>query len=517
MRVCDVLIAGAGPTGLVLALWLTRFGVRVRIVDKVGEPGTTSRAIGVQARTLEFYRQIGLAEDVVARGLRFGTANLWVRSRRAARVAFGDMGVGVSPYPYMLMFPQDEHERLLIERLGRLGVGVERPTELVGFDERGEGIVAQLRHADGSDEACEASYLAGCDGARSRVRDRLGVGFPGGTYAHVFYVADVVGTGPVMNHELHVALDDAGFLAAFPMQGDGHARLIGTLKDTAVEGGRALQWADVSAVILQRLGIEVSRVNWFSTYHVHHRVAARFRAGRAFLLGDAAHIHSPVGAQGLNTGLGDAVNLAWKLAAVIQRRGSGQLLDTYEPERIAFAHRLIATTDRAFQAVTSDGPIARFIRTRVVPAVMPRLFALTPMRHFMFRTISQTAIEYRDSALSSGSAGGIRAGDRLPWLAADDGADPGPALDNFAPLRTLDWQVHVCGAASEALGALCAARGLALRAFPWRDSMAATGFARDAAYLIRPDGYVGCAAPAGEVASLGRYMDAWTIRPRSGV
>ena len=193
MRDCDVLIAGAGPTGLVLALWLAHFGVRVRIVDKVGEPGTTSRAIGVQARTLELYRQIGLAEDVVARGLKFGAANLWVRSRRAARVAFGDMGVGVSPYPYMLMFPQDEHERLLIERLERLGVGVERPTELVGFDERGDGIVAQLRHADGSDETCEAGYLAGCDGARSRVRDRLGVGFPGGTYAHVFYVADVVG------------------------------------------------------------------------------------------------------------------------------------------------------------------------------------------------------------------------------------------------------------------------------------------------------------------------------------
>ena len=358
MRDCDVLIAGAGPTGLVLGLWLTHLGVRVRIVDKVAEPGTTSRAIGVQARTLELYRQIGLAEDIVALGLKFGAANLWVRSRRAARVAFGDMGVGVSPYPYMLMFPQDEHERLLIDRLGRLGIGVERPTQLVDFDDRGDRVVAQLKRADGSDETCEASYLAGCDGARSRVRDRLGVGFPGGTYAHIFYVADVVGTGPVMNHELHVALDDAGFLAAFPMQGDRHARLIGTVRDTAVEGGRTLQWADVSAVILQRLGIEVEKVNWFSTYHVHHRVAAHFRAGRAFLLGDAAHIHSPVGAQGLNTGLGDAVNLAWKLAAVIQRRGSDRLLDTYEPERIAFAHRLIYATDSAIQAGRSSGAIA---------------------------------------------------------------------------------------------------------------------------------------------------------------
>jgi 2-polyprenyl-6-methoxyphenol hydroxylase-like FAD-dependent oxidoreductase len=511
---CEVLIAGAGPTGLVLALWLTHLGVRVRIVDKVAEPGTTSRAIGVQARTLEFYRQVGLADDVIARGLKFGTANLWVRSRRVACVPFGDMGEGVSPYPYMLMFPQDEHERLLIDRLESLGVTVERPTELVGFEDRGDRITARLKRADASDETCEAIYVAGCDGARSVVRDVLGVGFPGGTYAHLFYVADVVGTGPVMNHELHVALDDAGFLAAFPMQGNGHARLIGTVKETAVEARRALEWSDVSGVILERLGIEVERVNWFSTYHVHHRVAARFRAGRAFLLGDAAHIHSPVGAQGLNTGLGDAINLAWKLAAVLQQRGPARLLDTYEPERIAFANRLIATTDRAFQAVTSDGPIARFIRTRAVPFVMPRLFSLTAMRRFMFRTISQTVIEYRDSALSSGGAGDIKAGDRLPWLPADEGAEP---RDNFEPLRSLDWQVHVYGNAVPELAALCAARRLALHVFPWRDSRRSAGFAPDAVYLIRPDGYVGCATDASDATTLERYLDAWVIRTRSGV
>jgi len=433
--------------------------------------------------------------------------------RRVARVPFGDMGAGISPYPYMLMFPQDEHERLLIERLGELGMRIERPTELVGFEERGDRVIAQLRGADGASESCEASYLAGCDGARSEVREKLGIRFPGGTYAHVFYVADAVGNGAVMNHELHVALDDAGFLAAFPMRGDGHARLIGTVKDTAVETNRALQWSDVSGVILDRLRVNVTRLNWFSTYHVHHRVAARFRAGRVFLLGDAAHIHSPVGAQGLNTGLGDAVNLAWKLAAVLQQRGPAELLDTYEPERIAFARRLIATTDRAFQAVTSDGPIARLIRTRLVPMLMPRLFGLTFVRRFMFRTVSQTAIQYRKSALAAGAGGTIEGGDRLPWAPADE--SPG-APDNFAPLRSLDWQVHVYGAAPPALAELCSAHRLGLETFSWRDSLGAAGFARDAAYLIRPDGYVGCAAPGDDSASLERYLNTWVMRPRSG-
>ena len=512
MQRSDVLIAGAGPTGLVLALWLTHLGVSVRIVDRVAQPGTTSRALGVQARTLEFYRQIGIADEVIARGLKFVAANLWVQGRRIARMPFGDFGTGVSPYPFMLIFPQDAHERLLIDLLAALGVSIERPTELVSFDERGDRVSAQLKHADGRTETCEATYLAGCDGAHSTVRETLRTGFPGGTYAHMFYVADAVGSGPVMNHELHVALDSAGFLAAFPMPGDSHARLIGTVKDSAVDAQRPLEWNDVSAVILKQLGVVVDRVNWFSTYHVHHRVAAQFRAGRAFLLGDAAHLHSPVGAQGMNTGLGDAVNLAWKLAAVVQQRAGERLLDTYEPERIAFARRLVATTDRAFQVVTSDSAGANFIRTRIVAHVMPWLLSLDAMRRFMFRTISQTAIEYRQSALSSGTAGRVSAGDRLPWIRLGNGAAAG---DNFASLQSLDWQVHVYGEVSAAVADWCKSSGIALHVYAWHQTMQASGLARNAAYLIRPDGYVGCAAGTADDTALRDYVNDWRLRSRN--
>jgi 2-polyprenyl-6-methoxyphenol hydroxylase-like FAD-dependent oxidoreductase len=509
----DVLIAGAGPTGLVLALWLQRLGVRVRIVDKAAEPGTTSRALVVHARTLELYQQIGIADALVGEGLRFAAINLWVRGRKAARVAFGDIGAGLSPYPYMLIYPQDQHERFLIERLKEQGVRIDRPTEVVGFEERGDRVAVHLKRSDGGDEICEAAFLAGCDGARSIVREKLGTGFPGGTYSHLFYVADADGSGPVMNQELHVALDDVDFLAVFPMKGEGRARLVGWVRQASETQRDALQWKDVSRSIIEHLGIDVTRVNWFSTYHVHHRVAVHFRAGRTFLLGDAAHIHSPVGGQGMNTGIGDAVNLAWKLAAVLQGRADDQLLDTFEPERIAFAKRLVATTDRIFQLVTSEGRLARFVRLHVVPRVLPALATLNATRRFMFRTASQTAIDYRSSKLSAGIAGKIRGGDRLPWIKLD--SSPAGRADNFAPLVSLDWQLHVYGDVAPAISSVCKATGLPLHSFPWQDAMRSAGFVRNAVYLVRPDGYVGFADRDANAANLQQYLIDHQLRPRS--
>lgn len=504
MSETQVLVAGAGPTGLVLALWLTRLGVRVRIIDEAAEPGTTSRALVVQARTLEFYSQIGLAQAVVAGGLELAALNLWVQGRRVAHLPFGASGTGISPFPHPLIYPQDQHERLLIDRLAAAGVTVERRAVLLGFEDEGGRILARLRRADAVEEICAADYLAGCDGARSTVREALGTGFPGGTYADLYYVADVDASGPVMNGELHVALDEADFIAVFPLQGAGRARLIGVVRRLPHDQQAKLTWEDVSPAILRRMGITVERVNWFSTYHVHHRVAAQFRKGRAFLLGDAAHIHSPVGGQGMNTGIGDAVNLAWKLAAVLTGRADPRLLDSYEPERIAFARRLVATTDRAFTLVTSRGPVARRARVDLVPRLFPVLFRLRLMRRLLFRTISQTRVRYRASSLSAGRAGRIRGGDRLPWV-MDSG--------NFTALTTLDWQVHVYGDPRPDLVAACAARQLPLHAFPWRRACRQAGLRRNAAYLVRPDGYVAVADPYASAAKLGSYLDAHGLRP----
>jgi 2-polyprenyl-6-methoxyphenol hydroxylase-like FAD-dependent oxidoreductase len=509
-RETDILVVGAGPTGLVLALWLTKLGARVRIVDKTAEPGTTSRAVAVQARTLELYRQVGLGDEVAERGRKAAAVNLWVAGKTAARAVFGDMGAGLSRYPYALIFPQDEHERLLIDRLAEAGVQVDRQTELLGFEEAAGHVVAQLERPDGAQEECEAVYIAGCDGAHSTVRETLGIGFPGGVYAHLFYVADVEASGAAMNGEVHVALDTTDFLAVFPLKGDGRARLIGTVRQEAERQHENLSWDDVSKRVIEWMRIHVGRVNWFSTYRVHHRVADHFRKGRAFLLGDAAHIHSPVGGQGMNTGIGDAVNLAWKLAAVLHGRADPTLLDSYEPERIAFARRLVATTDRAFTGVTSSGTIARRIRLNIVPLLIPLLFHFQALRRFLFRTVSQTAVNYRGSSLSEGRAGAVHGGDRLPWVTVNVN---GVEQDNFAPLTLLDWQLHVYGEAVPEIRALCDERRLPLHVFPWRSETGRTGLRRDTVYLVRPDGYLGLVDPARGAEAVASYLDARKIIP----
>jgi 2-polyprenyl-6-methoxyphenol hydroxylase-like FAD-dependent oxidoreductase len=502
-----VLIVGAGPTGLTLALWLTRLGVPVRIIDQAAEPGTTSRALAVQGRTLEFYRQVGLADAAVERGQRVGAFNMWASGRRRARAAFGALGEGLSPYPYALIYPQDEHERLLIERLATLGVEVERRCELLSFEEPAGYVIARLKRPNGTLETCEASYLAGCDGAHSTVRNALGIGFGGGTYAHLFYVADVQASGAMLNDELHGAFDKSDFLIVFPLKARGHVRLVGAVRGDAEHSSDKLSWEDVSRSVMSWLPIELERVNWFSTYRVHHRVAEQFRKGRAFLLGDAAHIHSPVGGQGMNTGIGDAVNLAWKLAAALLGRAADTLLDSYESERIAFARRLVDTTDRAFTAVTSSSWTARFLRLQLFPLLLPIMFRTAAARRLLFRTVSQISVNYRGGPLSEGCAGAVHGGDRLPWVPAS-----GPS-DNFTPLASLAWQVHVYGEASPLLKSACAERGLPLHVFAWRAPIAPTGIKRNAGYLVRPDGYVALADPLGEPRTLGAYLDARNLTP----
>ena len=499
MQRSDVLIVGAGPTGLVLALWLAAQGIQPRIIDQAREPGTTSRALAVQARTLELYQQLGLTEHILSHGHTVAAINLWVKGEPVAHLPFAHIGEGLTPYSFLEIFPQDEHERFLTERLLAQGISVERGVTLRGFVDQGEQLLAQLQHADGHLESCQARYLAGCDGARSTVRHALGSGFPGGTYQQVFYVADVCGQGPAFNGELHVDLDEADFLAVFPLAGSGRARLIGTVRDERAARADTLQFEDISRRAIDHLKVQVDQLNWFSTYHVHHRVTEQFRDGRAFLLGDAAHLHSPAGGQGMNTGIGDAINLAWKLASVLKGEADAQLLDSYEIERIGFARQLVATTDRVFTFATAQGPMADLLRTRLAPLLIPRALALEPVREWLFRTVAQLTLNYRHSALSDGVAGHVHGGDRLPWVTVD-------GRDNFAPLRAIDWQVHVYGEADESVRSVCEAEGLALHVFAWQPAHGHAGFARDALYLVRPDGYVALAAGDHPAITLTDYL-----------
>jgi 2-polyprenyl-6-methoxyphenol hydroxylase-like FAD-dependent oxidoreductase len=492
----NVLIVGAGPTGLTHALWLVRQGVGVRIIDQRAGPGETSRAMVVQARTLELYQQLGLSARVVAAGHPNPTMNLWANGKRRARLAMGEAGADVTPYPFLLVYPQDQHERLLIEALLALGVAVERETRFVSFEAHADYALSRLIRADGTEEIHQSTYLSGCDGARSPIRHQVGADFEGGTYKQLFYVADVKLRGLEPAQEAHIALDRADFVAVLSYGREGLSRLIGVVTDGDPEH---LTFDDVGHRAIERLGVTVDTVNWFSTYRVHHRVTDAFRHGRVFLLGDAAHVHSPVGGQGMNTGISDAINLAWKLAAVLKGEAPDALLDSYDQERRAFAQTLVETTDRLFTFITAESRFADFVRTRIAPGVAGLAYRVDGVREMLFRIVSQTALNYHGSALSAGRAGKVEGGDRLPWVQIG-------AQDNFTPLAHLVWQVHVYGAASSELMDWGARRGVPVHVFAWNAHCEAAGLARDAVYLLRPDTYVALAAPQGAVAALEQYF-----------
>jgi hypothetical protein len=337
----------------------------------------------------------------------------------------------------------------------------------------------------------------------------MDIGFEGGTYEHTFYVADIKASGPAADGEMHVAFDDADFMIIFPMKGDTNIRLVGSVA-ASLENSPDLKWEDVSKNILTRMKMEVEKINWFSNYRVHHRVASRFRQQHVFLLGDAAHIHSPVGGQGMNTGIGDAVNLAWKLAAVLQGRAHERLLESYEMERIPFARKLVSTTDRAFTLVTTRTSLATMVRLRLVPLLLPILFRFRSLKRAMFRTLSQIAIKYPQSFLSAGQAGRIKGGDRLPWVTMVN--DNQSSAGNFDSLRDMQWQVHCYGKMSNKLQDFFTDKKIPLFIFEWSAAARKAGYLENAIYIVRPDGYVGLADPQEDFERLSTYTNQY-IQP----
>ena len=496
-----VLIVGAGPTGLVLALNLARRGVPFRIVADAGGPGQRSRAMVVQARTLEFYRQLGFAEEIVDEGivvphLHLREASGDGRLREMVRLNFTDLGDGISPYPFALTYPQDDHERFLIKKLAAAGIDVEWNTKLTALPRMDEGsVVATLVGPRGS-EQLEVDYLCGCDGAHSAVRTALGLGFAGKTYDRLFFVCDAKVDAP-FDHDLYVTLGERALVLIFAVRSTGMRRLIGLIPSGLSESD-TVTFESIRGYVEPLLGVHVTEVNWFATYRVHHRVAERFRSGRVFILGDAAHIHSPAGGQGMNTGIGDATNLGWKLADAVTGRAAQTILDSFEEERIGFARALVATTDRAFTAIVAPGGRGQATRRILAPLLLAAGTRLTSVRRLFFRVVSQTQIHYPHSSLSDGKAAGIRGGDRLPWVAS---------LDNFAPLRSLDWQVHVYGNAGPQITAAAERRGVPVHAFAWDTGARSVGLAQNAAYLVRPDGYVALALDGDDGARFRSYAD----------
>lgn len=506
----EVLVVGAGPTGLMLANWLARAGVKALVVDDKPGPVNESRALGVQARTLETYDMLGLGQKALTEGVKARGAAVWVRRHRVVDAVLAEMGHGLSPHPYLFIMGQDRTERLLLEDLRRHGGDVAYQTSVVSLRQDDACVTAEIRHPDGRSETVEARYACGCDGASSLVREALGLGFEGGTYPHRFFVADVVADGPLGEGELGLCATELGFLAFFPMPGDRHYRIVGIVPPAAADDPEP-GLESVRENVERDSGMIIRDCAWFATYRVHHRVAAAFRRGRVFLLGDAGHIHSPVGGQGMNTGLMDAANLGWKLGAVMRGAADARVLDSYEPERLPFARRLVATTDEVFSFVVSTQSWISRLRTVLMPLGFGLATHLPFLRRELFGLISQTRIAYHDSPLSQGRAGSVRAGDRLPWVRWADGAS------NYDALRILRPHLQVYGEVPAEASAFAADHpGLPLVTLPGGEEVRAAGLAAGAVYMIRPDGYVAYATSSFETEAFMAYLQtAWGATPET--
>jgi 2-polyprenyl-6-methoxyphenol hydroxylase-like FAD-dependent oxidoreductase len=499
----DVLIAGGGPTGLVLALWLHKQGVKFRIVDLGTGPATNSRALVVHARILELYRQLDLAEDLVKLGYKLPATNVWVEGQHRARISLRDFGKELTPYPYMLTVPQDVHERALEGKLNSYGIFVERRTKLESFVDNGRSITAKLiRQDDETEMICEASYIVGCEGAHSIVRQGIGAKYGGDTYVPMFYIVDLEAeeqASPFFNGEAHLSFVEDTFNLILPYAQERRVRLIGTTISKTNETQQnhnlsephpKIMFEDVLPDIKKASRIEPTKVHWFSPYRSHHRISSLYHKNRAFIVGDAAHIHSPVGGQGMNTGIMDAINLAWKLATVITQKSMTEeaktcLLNSYEPERRVFALSVIGATDRGFTFLTSRGLLSHMLRAWIIPYLAPILIRFQFARLEIFRRSSQLVCSYRSSPLNSEPRGSetIQPGDRVPWAKT-------ASFDNFETLQHLCWQLHMYDGPQPELFEWCQRKNIRLVVFDWDKRCGDVGFKKDAAYLIRPDHYI---------------------------
>ena len=419
-----MLVVGAGPTGLSLACQFVRHGVDFVVVEKNAGVTPYSKAIGVHARTLEIYEQMGLAREAVERGTVAGKVRLLSGGELRGEFDLSGIGEGLSPYPFVLMLEQSKNERLLYEYLRGEGRDVLWNTSLESFSQNEGGVTARVKTAAGESRNVEAKYLVGCDGAKSPVRHALGLAFEGSTFERTFYVADAQVDWQFGHDALTGSLSKETFVIFFPLKGEGRYRIVGVFPEEFAKDEGDVLYEEIEARIKREaeLELDIHDVEWFSTYKVHARHVSRFSEGRCFLAGDSAHIHSPAGAQGMNTGIQDAYNLAWKMALVLKGRAGEKLLDTYNEERLENAKNLLRTTDRMFQLAAGPEWFLSFLRTNVFPSVAGYLFSFDSVKRFVFPLVSQIGINYRHSPLSLRAGDDdfkVRAGDRMPYFMID--------------------------------------------------------------------------------------------------
>lgn len=419
-----VLIIGAGPTGLMAACQLKVQGVEPIIIDERNGPTNESRAVVVHARTMEIYDQLGIANEALLQGAIVQKVQFIIGNKKVQQVPFGNIGEGLSPFPFILVLEQNKNEALLYKKLQNEGGLVNWDTELLSVQEEENYVRAVVRKGEDTYDIV-ADYIIAADGAKSPTRHALDVPFIGDTYEQIFFVADTRVESQWGKDELTIYLSTETFLALFPMQGENRFRVIGILpKEYQNENPQSFE--EIMPLIQKQLPspVHFSDTSWFSVYRLHHRCIENFRKGRVFFAGDAAHVHSPAGGQGMNTGLQDAYNLAWKLALVVKGAAAEKLLDTYNQERLPFAQSLIRSTDRVFSMATSPRWYHKLLRLQIVPLMLPLILRIKKYRLKAFKTVAQIGVKYINSDLTVNRVMDIlsvKAGERFPYLKTFDG------------------------------------------------------------------------------------------------
>jgi 2-polyprenyl-6-methoxyphenol hydroxylase-like FAD-dependent oxidoreductase len=481
-----VLIVGAGPVGMTMASELARYGVAVRIVDKAAQRTDKSKALVLWSRSLELLDRGGGAAPFVKAGFKVDAVNFITGDKTIGHVSMASVQ---SRYPYALMLPQSETERLLEERLLDIGVVVERQLELTTFKRSDDGVEAALRHADGREETVSADWLVGCDGAHSAVRHGLGAPFSGETLDSDWMLADVHMKGyPCPDTEASVYWHRDGVFVIFPIS-PGRYRVLADLPSSGAEHPPAPTLEQAQAVIDRRgpPGMIACDPIWLAGFRINGRKVSSYRWGRVFLAGDAAHVHSPAGGQGMNTGMQDAFNLAWKLASVVRGTCDEHLLDSYSPERSKVGDDVLKGAERLTAIGTLRNPVAQTMRNLVGHAML----GLVSVQREFANTMTEVSIGYPDSPLNG------------PRLQGNAGPKPGerviPVVDRV-PVGSGDMPLFALFAEPTP-----AATDLIARFEGLLDSDVRPPFRAGGIWLVRPDGYVACSSM--DVGAIASYLD----------
>lgn len=418
-----VLITGAGPTGLTMANLLARMDIPFLLIDKKPHPSRESKAFGIHARTLEIFDQLGIAEKAIHQGNIDNTVHVLIKNKEAAKFRLREIIPGESSFPYFLILAQHKTEQLLMDALESQGQKVHWEHELTHFSEKGEEKLAKIKGPSGEEQFVQFQYLLGCDGASSFVREQAGFAFEGKTYSPTFYLADGALDWAHPHGDIYFCMAPGHISGIFSFAEKNKYRIFNFLNTRIDKKNGNLSREDFQEILDSNpyLDQQLKNPDWFSIFKIHSRITNVFQKGSIFLAGDAAHVHSPAGGQGMNTGIQDAYNLAWKLALVVKDSAAPALLNSYHEERHKIAHNLHKTTDRFFQLMISQNKLGDLFRLHIFPRGFNVVTSIKGLRQQVLRRASQIAIKYRFSSLSlEVSAKGFyrkapRAGDRAPY------------------------------------------------------------------------------------------------------